>query len=551
MPGLLGESLPPAPAGGGLTVWATPQFVFLEPAPPGLRFPGGVVRGGRLRLPRTPFVLRWLSDHGVALPPPLDRLAAEVGRLPVRAAPFEPPSPTPWWRHQAQAAGFIRALWASGFPGAGLFSTMGTGKTKVAVGLMDALGAEQVLVVGPASAARVWHAEIRKHSNRPYQIVLPDLSAKVEERLRRILVRMNQTTPPFVLIINYEGLIREPFASWALDQYWDLVVLDEIHHIKDPRGRTSLYCARLRDRARRRLGMTGTPLAHSPHDVWAQYRFLDPGVFPWSFPEFVSRYPLTPSGIRRREDFERRMGLLAFRADERVLQLPPVLFERRSLPLPAEAQALYRRLEREVAVEYATGRLTVNNALTRLLRLQQVACGHIRDDRGRLHVLNHVKEQLLDELLADVREPVVVFAEFHYDLDRIAEAAARRNWKAGELSGRRNDLDAWRSGQLDLLAVQNEAGTEAIDLTRARLGVFYSLPWSLRTWEQAVGRLHRSGQTRPVLFVYLLVEGTVDAMKPAYLERRADVVEGVLAELAERYSSPEAGRDAADLVAPT
>jgi SNF2 family DNA or RNA helicase len=40
--------------------------------------------------------------------------------------------------------------------------------------------------------------------------------------------------------------------------------------------------------------------------------------------------------------------------------------------------------------------------------------------------------------------------------------------------------------------------------------VWLSLPWSLELYEQAVGRLHRSGQRRPVWNYVLLTEKTVD-----------------------------------------
>ena len=40
--------------------------------------------------------------------------------------------------------------------------------------------------------------------------------------------------------------------------------------------------------------------------------------------------------------------------------------------------------------------------------------------------------------------------------------------------------------------------------------VFITLPWSLELYEQAIGRLHRSGQTQPVWVYVLLTKGTVD-----------------------------------------
>jgi SNF2 family DNA or RNA helicase len=40
--------------------------------------------------------------------------------------------------------------------------------------------------------------------------------------------------------------------------------------------------------------------------------------------------------------------------------------------------------------------------------------------------------------------------------------------------------------------------------------VFLSLPWSLELYEQTVGRLHRSGQTRPVWCYVFITDKTID-----------------------------------------
>src|SRR5207302_255726 len=80
-------------------------------------------------------------------------------------------------------------------------------------------------------------------------------------------------------VLNYDSAWRSPFAEWALKQKWDLVVADEIHRCKAPGGKASRFLARLGKAARFRLGLSGTPMPHSPLDVYAYYRFLDPRIF--------------------------------------------------------------------------------------------------------------------------------------------------------------------------------------------------------------------------------------------------------------------------------
>ena len=46
-----------------------------------------------------------------------------------------------------------------------------------------------------------------------------------------------------------------------------------------------------------------------------------------------------------------------------------------------------------------------------------------------------------------------------------------------------------------------------------------------------MARIHRPGQTRPVEYIHLLAEGTIDEKVMDALARRADVVNNVLAQM--------------------
>ena len=59
----------------------------------------------------------------------------------------------------------------------------------------------------------------------------------------------------------------------------DLVVIDEMHKIKSVSSNSSRLAARIGSRVPRRIGLTGTVIPHSPLDVYAQWRFIDPKAF--------------------------------------------------------------------------------------------------------------------------------------------------------------------------------------------------------------------------------------------------------------------------------
>lgn len=470
--------------------------------------------------------------HAVSEVPAL-RIAANDPALP------EPDSPFPWWDHQRQAFWFFMNLYRAGFKGAGLFSELGTGKSKVAVGVADALNAKLGLIVGPKSSRLVWHDQFRTHSCRDCQIILPDMGVSIRERHRRVLVRLSQADPdqPIFIVMNYDAVWRPPFGPWAMEQNWDIIIADELHRIKDPKSKTSIFMSQLADRADFRLGLTGTPLHNRPKDIWAQYRFLDPGVYGFDYREFERRYSSITGDESANSDLEAefagKLYSISFRA-KGDLKLPPTTKQVVRGELE-ESRKAYTKLETAVRMGIRSGEITIHNALTRLIRLQQATSGYVHDDDHILHVLGREKERMFDDFMQDFpkNEPLLVFAQFHYDLDNIERIAKQYGLKYAEYSGVRDEVQDWRHGRADVLGVQIRAGAESVDLTRARHCVYYSLGLSWGDYRQSLKRIHRAGQKRTVNYVYMVMADTIDERILRIMENRGNIIEALLEEYKE------------------
>ncbi|MBE0656622.1 MAG: DEAD/DEAH box helicase, partial [Bryobacteraceae bacterium] len=120
---------------------------------------------------------------------------------------------------------------------------------------------------------------------------------------------------------------------------------------------------------------------------------------------------------------------------------------------------------------------------------------------------------------------------FHKDLEAVNRVADETGRRSLELSGRADELQLWQAGGAPVLAVQIDSGGVGVDLTRARYAIYYSLGFSLGSYEQSLARIHRPGQTRPVTYIHLLAEGTVDQKVMTALARRSDVVNSVLQQM--------------------
>jgi len=448
------------------------------------------------------------------------------------------------WRHQIEAFRFAMERLLRGAGATLLALEMGVGKTLVALMVLAALAARRILICCPLRVVPVWQQQIERHLALPLIVVtLDDNAGSVanKKKLAEEKLRLAEATGrPLVVIINYDSVWRAPFAEWAEKQHWDLIIADESHRLKAPGGKASLAFKRLRSRARARLALTGTPLPHSPLDAYAQFRFLDPSIFGPSFAAFRQKYAVMGgfqkkqvTGFQHLDELEALMRTITFRVSKDVLDLPPETHVTFECDLSAEALRVYRDLEEDFVAEVRDGRVTAANAMVKLLRLQQVAGGWVKTDDGQYRRIDSAKQKLLADTLEDIGagEPVVVFCRFHADLDAVHEAAKTAGFQSLELSGRRDELACWQSGEAQVLAVQISAGGVGVDLTRARYSIYYSLSFSLGEYDQALSRVHRPGQTRPVEHIHLVARNTVDVKIMRALEARAEVVESVLAEI--------------------
>ena len=313
------------------------------------------------------------------------------------------------------------------------------------------------------------------------------------------------------------------------------------HKIKSPSGKASRYLAKLAARAKYRLALTGTPMPHSPLDVYGQFRFLDKRIFGSSNHAFKQRYAVMGGfqdkqvvAHQNMDELQRLMSTITFRVGKEVLSwLPPETHVTYECALTPEGAKVYRGLEQDFVAEVKSGTVTAANAMVKLLRLQQVTGGTVKTDDGRLERVDTSKARLLQDTLEDMGsdEPAVVFCRFHTDLDAVHEACKSLGYTSMELSGRRDDLKAWQAGGAQVLATQISAGGVGVDLTRARYSLYYSLSFSLGEYDQSLARVHRPGQTRPVTHVHLSVKGTVDEKVLRALNKRADVIEAILKEV--------------------
>jgi hypothetical protein len=436
---------------------------------------------------------------------------------------------------------------------------MGTGKSKLVIALLDGIQAMSAVIICPRRAVPVWPSEFAEHSERPWIVVAPPMQSTVAKRaayITREVERAKALGQPWAIVINPDSAWR-PGMKDVLKYYkYTRLVIDESHRIKSPAGKASKFCAELRDNAEGCIEGTGTPMPHSPLDIFAQYRALDPAIFGTNWFRFRHRYaimeqvPGAQTGVKRVKEFKnldelnQRWGKYAYICGKERLNLPPFRHLRHECDLESTARKYYKQLDRDfvtwVREQDDEGNLiTADNAMVKVLRLQQMTGGWVKDEDGIMVQVSKAKMVLLSDLMEDYdpRHPLAVICRFHTDLNIVREVCADHGRRYGEISGRvteRNEfygLDGKNMREdIDVVAVQVQAGGVGIDLTRVHDILLYGVGHSLGDYLQVLDRFHRPGQVHPVTYNHLLVRDTKDEDIYTALTTKQNIVDACVAQ---------------------
>ena len=337
---------------------------------------------------------------------------------------------------------------------------------------------------------------------------------------------------------------------------WDLVIVDEAHHVKNRKTVTFKLVDGIKSRFL--LMLTATPIETDLEELYNLVTLLKPGQFatPAAFrARFVD--PKDPLSLKNREKLRELLGEVMVRntrADS-GLRLPPRYVTTVAVdPLPEEA-ALYDRivkLQRDHAGEPGT-RLLANN----LLLMAGSSPAAVRGSIDRALTGAARSPALLSDLsaagalAADVkacrktaalvdlarahRERVLVFTRFRDTLDHVFAALTGAGVEALRFHGgqtreeRARSLDAFREGARVLVAT--DVGGEGQNLHHCHTLVNFDLPYNPMLLEQRIGRLHRMGQTSEVRVYNLCARGTAEERVLDLLDRRLSLFELVVGEL--------------------
>lgn len=428
--------------------------------------------------------------------------------------------------YQLEGYQFLSHLSAQGFGGI-LADDMGLGKTVQTLAWLLRLSAEisnlksktpntggstagfRALIVCPKSVTHGWLAETARFA--------PDLGIAAFNTDRRSATAAI-TKGPALLVANYTQLRLHAAAFRA--QAWDVVVLDEGQFIKNPGSQISVSARSLH--ARHRLVLTGTPIENRLADLWSLFAFAQPGLL-GDQAGFRRQYneadPQALSRLHRRV----RHFLLRRTKAQAAPDLPPRTEDEIIVELDAEQRRLYdaelkRARAHLLGVETKSALDSVRfHVLASLLRLRQICCHPALVDPAHAELPSAKLEALLErvEELAEEGHQVLVFSQFVGMLeiirDRLAKAGIGHLMLTGSTENRQELVETFQADPTKTVFLLSlKAAGFGLNLTAASYAILYDPWWNPAAEAQAIDRIHRIGQTKPVIAYRLLAESTVE-----------------------------------------
>ena len=442
------------------------------------------------------------------------------------------------------------------------FMEMGTGKTKVLIDnaamLYDKGKIDGILIIAPKGVVGTWYnQELPTHLPNHIENMSVLWQANITKEQSRKLGDLFKTGEELhILIMNVEALSTTKgvdFARKFLSSHNTLMAIDESTTIKNPKAKRTKNIIKISAMAKYRRIMTGSPVTKNPLDLYSQCGFLNPYLLDFtSYYAFRNRYAQMKTinvqgrSIQVVDKFQNLAELsdtlknFSYRVlKEDCLDLPDKIYMKRQIKLSPDQHKLYDQMKKEALAILNGKKVTTVNALTQLMRLHQITCGHFTSDDG---VTQPIKNNRIDELMDVLEETegkAIIWAHYQYDITNIIKEVTKVHGPGSIVdyygltpqSERQGNIKKFQNDdKCRFLVGTPQTGGYGITLTAANTVVYYSNGYDLEKRLQSEDRAHRIGQKKSVTYVDLICEETVDEKIVKALRKKINIASEVLGE---------------------
>lgn len=278
-----------------------------------------------------------------------------------------------------------------------------------------------------------------------------------------------------------------------------LLVVDEVHDYRSPGSSRTKMVRALANKCPYVRILSGTPLDNSPLHAWSQYELLEPGAlgfekyadFKRHFSEYETQqnrmgqtYPVLV-GYKNLDQLEERIDRWSSKLTrEQCIGLPDLIRTPRQISMSKDQLSAYRDLTKDFETMVDGEEVSVGEATSRLIKLQQIASGFLIDEYG--DTFRFKDNPRIDALVDEVqltKGKCIIWCAFHEDMDEVVKALKAAGRKPLEYHGRTSSKAKQFAREMFAPEAENDytdlvghpkSGGEGLDLSGAGKVIWYS-----------------------------------------------------------------------------
>ena len=440
------------------------------------------------------------------------------------------------------------------------FMEMGTGKSKVLIDniamLYDKGKINGALIIAPKGVYKNWFdGEIPNHLPNHIEKKVGFWQTKPDAPDMKAMFQADEDL--HICIMNVEAFSTKKGLQYAwkfLNSHRALLGVDESTTIKNPSAKRTKAILDLAKHAKYRRILTGSPVTKSPLDLFSQCQFLDPWLLDQqSYYSFRTRYAICRKinvsgrqveivvGYRNLGELSEKLKPFSYRClKDDCLDLPKKTFMKRIIQLTDEQKKLYKQMK-EMALAHLNGKVTTTaTVITQMMRLHQITCGHFKADDDSVQ---EVKSNRLNELMNIVEEvegKAVIWAHYRHDIASIVKQIQKDYGEDSVVTYYGDTSTEDRQKAIKLIQDEEspvrfivgtpQTGGYGITLTGASTMIYYSNGYDLEKRQQSEARIDRIGQEKPMTYVDIIAEDTIDEKIVKALRDKVNIATEVMGE---------------------
>ena len=380
------------------------------------------------------------------------------------------------------------------------------------------------------------------------------------------------------VIVSQHTAKREPHRSAILNRKWDMVIVDEAHHLRNRTTAIWKFASEIQKQFI--LLLTATPVQNNLEELFNLVTLLEPGLLSTKrdfSQRFISKEDkLTPKNVDELHTLlsevmvRNRRSTVGLQFTKRFARTESVTMTAAEKGLYEAVAALVRDQLRDKTRTPAFNRMTLitlqmalgSSSAAAAAMLENLLDKPILPASQRQSILEcsgsasqnqSAKVDRLLGLLEEFPDKLVIFTQFRATQEmlrcRLVQAGHDVAVFHGGLSRVAKEAAIEHFRESARLMVCTESGSEGRNLQFAQGLCNFDLPWNPMKIEQRIGRLSRIGQKRDVYVFNFVAAGTVEAAVLHLLEAKLNMFELVIGEVDMILGNLDEEKEFEDIVA--